>query len=228
MRRGDIDIAADRRVMDGEGCLHEVQDVAGGCQHERQVLVVVSLSGINLECLVDGLTRVEFDSPSVTGKRESVHQHFRAVGVGCIDEHEFEHYVVLEALLRLVAQSDLDDRRLVPRYIAYLMMDDIDLGVLQFEGTVRQLYGVTALGIEDGFFRSFPRALGGTAVELVDERTVEMGVTVVVITVVYCFADIVSGLVEMLVLIFPPQHGHVHIGVFIGFEYEAGRTGMVL
>ena len=214
--------------MDGEGRLHEVQDVAVGCQHQRQVLEVVSLSGINLEGLVNGLTRVEFDCPSVTGERETVHHHFGTIRVGSIDEYEFEHYVVFKALLGLITQSDLDDRRLIPRYVAYLVMDDIDLGVLQFEGTVRQLYGVTALGIEDRLLRSFPRTLGGTAVQLIDKRTVQVRITVVVITVINGFAHIVGGLIEMLVLIFPSEHGHVHIRVLIGFEYETGSTGMVL
>ena len=228
VRRRDVHIAADRRVMYAKRCFMEVQDVALRSEHQRQVLEVVSLTGIYLEGLVDGLTRVELDSPAVTRQRESVHQHFGSVRVRSIDEHKFEDYVVFKALLCLVAKPDLDDRRLVTRYVAYLMIENIDLRVLQLQRTVRQLCRPSALLVEDGLFRSFPRTLGGTAVEFVDERSVEVRITVVVITVVHGFADIVGGLVEMLVLIFPPEHGHVHIRVLIGFEYETGGTGMGL
>ena len=122
--------------MDGEGCLHEVQDVAVGCQHERQVLEVVSLSGVHLERLINRLPRVELDSASVTRQGEAVHQHFRTIRVGSIDEHEFEDYVVFKALLRLVAHPDMDDRRLVTRDIRYIMVEYIELRVFQLEGTV--------------------------------------------------------------------------------------------
>ena len=55
-----------------------------------------------------------------------------------------------------------------------------------------------------------------------------MGVTVVVITVIYSLTHDIRSLVEVIVLFLATKYGYVHIRVLIGFEYETGGTAMGL
>ena len=221
MRRGDVHLAANRHVMYAEGTFGAVVPVAGRFQRQRDILEVISLSGIHLHGLVDYLTAVEPDGPSVAGKRHAIDVDLRALGVASffqIEEEIDAFLTAAELLLPLVGHGEVEDGGFVHRHVAALMDVDIDLLVLQIQRTVaeRDLRRIVMRGVG-----RLPRTAAGTAVQVIDERTV--------LVVRVLLPDVRQRGVRLMIeaLLFQGTiDTHVHIAVLVRAEGKARFAGM--
>ena len=98
---------------------------------------------------------------------------------------------------------------------------DLYLGVLQFEGSVRDDSGLVSVGIEDGLFGSFPRTFGCTAVELIDERAVLIIGAVVVVAAGNEVPFVLRVFVEPVARFAQTGYGDVHIALVAGLHHES-------
>ena len=206
---------------------------AAGRQFDDEVFKIVAFTGINLHGFGDDLVALNIECASV-GQRHAVDVDAGTMGVGRLVEFQFERDGSVDAEagggFRFVVKVEGEHGGTVSGHIAAFVYVDVHFRVLQSQGSCRDGHFGAVEFCAVGHLAGTP---AGSAAQVVDQRTIEIVVAVVVVSfaheVACCFRILVEC--KLTGTLFQPVDAEVHIAVEVGREgvaYGAAVGGALL